>query len=234
MTTKNLPRLPHTACGFIALGLFLFAPSVSHAVPISIDLGAAPNITSQVQTTFSDLNGTLLQGQSLSLDFLFSNGKFARLFSVTNPSFAVLITLNTTGSGVVGFLDGTGYLLDQSGSALGSPELLGSASGSDGTMSVGLFPLLSGEFTTPLDFFGVHTDLMLPNGGSISITGGEFQLVSVGANRQDVFGIGPGVPADIVPDSGSTLLLAGLTAGVLLMVRRQLFQAGCALQKIAC
>jgi hypothetical protein len=207
MTTTIPTPLSKRGCAGIAFCLCLVAWSAAKATPIAIDLGPSPNITSHVETMFSDLNGTQLRGQTLSLDFLFTNAKFVRLFTVTDPGFAILITLNTSGSGVVGFLDGTGYLLNQSGGALGMPQPLGSASGDDGSMSAGLFPLLSGQFSTPLDFFGVHTNLLLPTNSSITVTGGEFQLVSVGANKQDVFGIGPGVPRNIVPDSGSTLLL---------------------------
>jgi hypothetical protein len=209
MSTKNFWRVREGSCGVIAFCLCLVAWSASNATPISIDLGPSPHITTHVDTSFSDLNGTPLQGQSLSLDFLFANAKFVRLFSVTDPQFTVLITLNISGSGDVGVLSGTGFLLDQNGNALGSPEVLGSA-GSDGSISVGLLPLLSVQFSTPLDFFGVHTSLLLPSNSSLTVTGGEFQLVNAGGS-QHVFGIGPGVPRDIVPDSGSTLLLCGLT-----------------------
>lgn len=203
------------------LCVLAMAGTVAEAMPVSIDLGSAPNITSHVATAFDDLNGTQLHGQTLSLDFLFGNSEFARLFSVTDPSFAVLITLQTSGSGIVGFLDGTGFLLDENGAALGTPELLGSASRDDGSMSAGLFPLLSGEFATPVDFFGVHTDLMLPANLPLTVTGGEFQLVAAGATPHDVFGIGPGVPRDLIPDSGGTLLLLSLTVVALGSIRKR-------------
>jgi hypothetical protein len=229
MIAKNLCRLPNRKCGFVALGLCLVAWSISDATPILIDIGPSPNITTHVGTTFNDLNGTPLQGQTLSLDFLFTNGEFARLFSVTDSQFAVLITLNTTGSGMVGFPGGMGSLLDQTGSPFGTAEPLGSAVGSDGSMSVALVPLRSGQFSTPLDFFGVHTDLMLPTNLAMTVTGGEFQLVSAGANSHDVFGIGPGIPANIVPDSGSTLLLSTLMLLALLALRRRLSVLDCTL-----
>jgi len=114
----------------------------------------------------------------------------------------------------------TGFLLNQNG-RLGNPEMLGAANPTDDSMSASLFPLLSGQFSTPLDFFGVHTKLLLPSNPSLTVTGGEFQLVSFGAGSQDVFGIGPGVPRDIVPDSGSTLLLFGLTLLALPAIYRQ-------------
>jgi hypothetical protein len=221
MSTKNLCRLPEGKCGLMALCLCFVAWSASNATPISIDLGPSPNITTHRDTFFNDLNGTPLQSQTLSLNFLFADGKFARLFSVTDAHFAVLITLKTSGSGVGFFQEGsTGFLLNQNG-RLGNPEMLGAANPTDDSMSASLFPLLSGQFSTPLDFFGVHTKLLLPSNPSLTVTGGEFQLVSFGAGSQDVFGIGPGVPRDIVPDSGSTLLLFGLTLLALPAIYRQ-------------
>lgn len=222
MSTINCSRRPKRSYWFAALVLCLVARTAADATQISLDLGPSHTVTSHVATTFNDLNGTHLQGQTLSLDWVFSGGKFARLFSVTNPSFAILLTLNTSGSGVVGFLDGTAYLLNQNGSGLGSPEVLGSASGDDGSLSVALFPLLSGQFSTPLDFFGMHTELLFPTNGSITVTGGQLQLVSAGAPGRDVFGIGPGIPRDIVPDSGSTLLLCGVTLLALVGFRRHI------------
>jgi hypothetical protein len=209
MSTINRSRLLNVTARVIALSLGLMAWSSAQAMPISIDLGSSPNITSHVATMFSDLNGTQLQGQTLSLDFNFANGKFARLFSVTSPTFEIAITLNTNSSGDVGFPDGTGTLLDQNGNAIGSPIGLGSAAG-NGSMLVLMLPLLSGQFSTPLDFFGVHTDLTLPDASSIVITGGNFELISGTTDSRDVFGIGPGVPRDIVPESGSTLLFFSL------------------------
>jgi hypothetical protein len=229
MSTKNLCRLLPRSIGLLTFCLSTLAWSVAEGTPILIDVGSAPNITTHVSATFNDLNGTALQGQTLSLDFLFANGHFARLFSVTNPQFGILITLNISGSGDVGFLDGTGFLLDQNGNALGAPEALGSISGPD-SLTVGLFPLRSGQFSTPLDFYGVHTDLLLPN-SPFTITGGEFQLVSAGAGSRDVFGIGPGVPTDIVPDSGSTLILFSLVLLGLIAGRGQISMFYCTLAK---
>jgi hypothetical protein len=58
----------------------------------------------------------------------------------------------------------------------------------------------------PLDFFGIHFDLTFPdvNNSAIHVTGGEFQLIS---DPDAEFGVGPGIPVDMVPDSGSTLSL---------------------------
>jgi hypothetical protein len=200
-------------CVGIVAAAFLACATTSNATAIAIDLGPPPKITQQAQGLFNDLNGTALAGQTLSLDFIFTNGNFARLFTVTTDTFASRITLQTNGIGVVGFLSGTGYLLDQQGNPLTPPTDLGSASGSDGSLDAGLFPLLSGALAKPLDFFGVHYDLTLPTNLIVSLTSGQFELVAAGASKSDRFGIGPGVPSDIIPEFGGTILLfiIGLT-----------------------
>lgn len=184
------------------------------ATTIDLELGPSPHITTKVTDSFGGLNGTALQGETLSLDFTFSNGKFVRLFTITSNPFVALLTLQTNGSGMLGFLDGTGFLVDQQGNPLQQPQQLGSASGDNGSLAAGLFPLLPGGLQRPLDFFGIHFDLTLPVNSSISITGAEFRLMSDGP-----FGVGPGVPRDIVPDQGSTLLLLSLGALGLILAR---------------
>ena len=49
----------------------------------------------------------------------------------------------------------------------------------------------------------------------MSITEGQFDLIAFGLNKDDRFGVGPGVPRDIVPDFGGTLLLLGLSLAAL-------------------
>jgi hypothetical protein len=183
--------------------------SVPHAkaTTIDLDLGTSPHVTSKVTNSFDALNGTALQGQTLSLDFTFSHGEFVRLFTITSKPFVGLLKLQTNSPVMLDFLNGTGFLVDQQGSPLQQPQQLGSASGDNGSLAAGLFPLLPGDLPHPLDFFGIHFDLMLPMSPSISITGEEFLLMSDGNGP---FGVGPGVPADIVPDTGSTLLLVSL------------------------
>jgi hypothetical protein len=174
------------------------------ATAIGLELGPSPHITWKVMDSFTELDGIALHGQTLSLDFTFSKGEFARLFTVTSDSFVGLLKLQTNGSRSVGFLDGTGFLVDRHGHPMQQPQQLGSASGNNGSLAAGLFPLLPGDLQGPLDFFGIHFDLTLPLDRSVSITGEEFMLMS---HFNQPFGVGPGVPKDIVPDSGSTLLL---------------------------
>lgn len=86
-------------------------------------------------------------------------------------------------------------------------------------MRVGLFPLLSGQLQRPVDFYGIHLDLTFPTSLSANIIKGEFDLIASGVSEDDRFGIGPGVPRDIVPDSAGTLLLLGVSMGALVWLR---------------
>jgi hypothetical protein len=81
----------------------------------------------------------------------------------------------------------------------------------------GFFPLLADEtgrpaedVLFPLDIYGAHLDITLPNDSAFDVTGGEIGLFPNASQRwRDQFQIGD------VPDSGCTLFLA-LSAVVLL------------------
>ncbi len=185
----------------------------AQATAIQIDLGNPNTLANDLAVAFSELDGTSLVGQTLSLDFSFTDQEFVRIFSVTSDAFIAGLALQTNGSGLVGFLDGTGYLIDAQGNAIPGFGVTGSSSGDDGSMFLGLFPLLkdadgtpNDDLPRPLDFFGVHYDLTFPSNPSVAVTGGQFEMFS----DTGPFGIGPGLPADIVPDVGSTLLLLGI------------------------
>jgi len=198
--------------------LGLVAAGRMYAGPIEIDLGGPHKITSDLSLPFDALNNTAIGGQTLSIDLTISNDEFVRLFTKTSPLFDVSITLQTNGTNKHDFLQGTGYLVDSQGMAIPGFGVTGTASGHD-LLSIGLFPLLkdkngtpNNDLPRPLDFFGIHFDLTFPDAHneSIQVIGGEFGLFS---NPGAVFGVGPGIPRDIVPDSGSTLLL--LSVGVI-------------------
>ena len=197
---------------FAAIAVVILAGSRAvQAVPIQIDLGPPGTYSFDTAVLFNQLNGTTLHGQSLLLDFVFTNSQFVRLFTVTT-SFSVFVTLQTNGSSFVGFLTGTGYLTDSLGNGLEPPENLGSASSDDGRMVAGLFP----QVNRPIDFYGVHFDLTFPTNPTVTVTGGQFRLFS----DSGPFGIGPGLPKDIVPDSGSTAILLALAfVGIILFTQ---------------
>jgi hypothetical protein len=223
--TIVLPTIRICMAKFIAAligsGLvFLFA-SLTQATSIGIDLGPSRVLTGENPEAgpigFNGLNGTPVTG-SVSVDFVFTNNEFARIYTATQPLFQALITLQTNGSGFLGFLSGTGYLIDAHGNPIPGFGITGSASGDDGSLSIGLFPLLKDKNGTPndqlkkpFDFYGVHYDFTFPSNPSLQVTDGEFLLAGNGTFTP--FAIGPGhIPADItVPDHGSTFLLLTLS-----------------------
>ena len=188
---------------------------VARATSIQIDLGSPPFLSTSFAVPFTDLNGTALSGQDLSLDLVFSGTQFVRLFSVTTD-FQISLKLESNTPGSPGFPSGTGFLSDQLGNPLLPAQVLGSASSSDGSMLILLLPLLpgSGAPDRPFDFFDVHFDLTLPSNSPFEITGGEFALDSVSGGP---FGVGPGVPRDIVPDPGNTLIFLSLAFSLIIL-----------------
>ena len=216
MLRPLLSRLPSARALILALAsLEVLAAERGQAVVIPIDLGT-PGLSFDTTVPFLDLNGTALQGQTLSLDFTFTNNHFVRLFTVTN-SFSAFVTLATKASGLAGFLEGTGFLVNDQGNPLHAPQDLGSASSSSGEMFVSLFPP---PLKRPVDFFGVHLDLTFPDNPSVAVTGGQFRLRTDGDSGP--FGIGPGIPADIVPDLGSSLFLLSIALAGLFGIGRSL------------
>jgi hypothetical protein len=183
------------------------------AVPIGIELGESAVLINAagVETprySFTGLNGTPVLG-SVSLDIVFNNAEFVRLFTATTPGFSAVLNLQTDGSGFQGFLFGTGYLLDAQGNAIPGFGITGSASGDDGSMGISLFPLFkdrdgtpNDQLQRPLDFYGVHYDFTFPTDPGVQVTSAWFQLVD---NGTTAFGVGPSVPGDILfvpPDAG--------------------------------
>src|SRR5438045_6895636 len=168
--------------GIIA-ALSLGAIGSARATTIDLDLGTPPHVTFKVTNSFDAMNGTALQGQTLSLDFTFSHGEFVRLFTVTSSPFVALLKLQTNSPGMVDFLSGTGFLVDQQGNPLQPPQQLGSAAGNNGLLAAGLFPLLPGDLSRPLDFFGIHFDLTLP-GRLASACHGAACLLQSDSTRQ--------------------------------------------------
>lgn len=172
---------------------------------------------------FGQLNGTSLNGQTVSFDLNFNNS--VHLFSRTESSFLIGVGFQTNGSNS-GFGMGSGYILDALGNPMCAMRPLGSARNDTGLFFVALFPLwadetglLATDITRPLDFYGVHFELILPD-NDLRILSGELVLSTVdftqNGTRTQGFRIGPHVP-----DSGSTIfLLAGAIIPLLRKARQ--------------
>jgi hypothetical protein len=218
--------------------LALASRALSGAAPLNVTVDLGPQgVVQDTQSDFgfSGLNGTPFQGQSLSFDLIFSGDEFIRLFTATafrhgssgptygQLSFDFLVLLQTNHAGFLSFPTATGYIFDQSKNPLITPQSSGggSASGPDPLrVGFGIFPFISlSPQTLPLDFYGAHFDVNFPVSPNTQVTGGTLRLVNFGG----VYGIGPGVPADVAPDAGNSLVLftAGLmTIGAVKRIKR--------------
>ena len=201
------------------------------ATTIGIELGSSQVFTGETsRIPFQELNRTSITG-SVSLDFIFKNGKFVRLYKGSSTAFNALIELQTTGSGLLGFLNGTGYLIDAHGKAIPGYTVTGSASGNDGTLGIGFFPLLRDKtgapfvwLQRPIDFYGVHYEFTLPSSSLNAVVGGHFFLVGNGKP----YGIGPGpsLPADILPASRPLVNLVNISTRALVQTGNNVLIGG--------
>ena len=216
-------------CGRGIIGALVLSAATAAATGITFDIGASTGVKKEVSVPFGVLGGTSLQGQTLSINFVFGTGHFGRLFTATDSSLTAGLTLNTSAAGLAGFLDGTGYLFDLQGQQmipLEAPQQLGSASNGSGLMFASLFPLQSGGLNRPLDFFGIHFDLTLPDNPSVLISANSsFELFFSDNNPSARFGIGPGIPLDIIPEGTATLFLFSIGVAVVVFGRLCLAEA---------
>jgi hypothetical protein len=179
-----------------------------NATSIPINLGPT-RATSSFGTLFNELNGVPLNGQSLSLNFVFTDN-FVRLlppgsFPHTGEDFDIALILDTNVRGLPGFASGRGFIFDQAGNPLQPAERLGSAASSGGTIVLGLFPLRDGA-RPDADFSGFYVNITLPDNPGFEITDEHLQLfgghIHGFPSNEGQFGIGPHIA-----DSSSTLSL---------------------------
>jgi hypothetical protein len=120
---------------------------------------------------------------------------------------------------------GSGFLTDSHGADLGPAVALEAFPVTHHFHQVGvdlvLRPLISD--VVPADVFGIHLDLTLPNSPGFGFGHGPPGGVTFDGN---IFGIGPGVPRDIVPDFGSTALFLTIALGGLISMRASLTSGG--------
>jgi hypothetical protein len=97
----------------------------AYGTTMTIDLGPPSRVTGEKIVSFSDLNDLQLNGQTLSLDLVFSGNGFVRLFKSTSPSFLLLPMLDVFGAGTINNPTGSGYLFDQAGNPISSVTSFG-------------------------------------------------------------------------------------------------------------
>jgi hypothetical protein len=164
----------------------------------------------------SGLNGTVLSGQSLSLQLALSNDVLARLFVSDPTAFGVELIIETNAPSDPGFAGTTtGSLLDASGNQLGATQVAGRAEATDGSFTIGLESFTSTDFgaTGVVDISGAEFDTSLPDTG-FDITGATLRFSLNSAADGIEFGT-----AQQLPEGASSLTLTleallGLAAAV--------------------
>jgi hypothetical protein len=73
----------------------------TYATTITIDLGPPERVTGEKIVSFSDPSDLQLNGQTVSLDLIFSGNGFVRLLKSTNSTFLLLPMLDVFGAGTI-------------------------------------------------------------------------------------------------------------------------------------
>jgi hypothetical protein len=192
----------------LAAAILVVHTGALNATSIPINLGPT-RVTPFFGTSFNELNGVSLNGQSLSLNFVFTDN-FVRLlppgsFPHTGQDFDIALILDTNANRLPGFASGSGFIFDQAGNPLQPAERLGSAASSGGAIVLGLFPLSDGA-SPDANFSGFHVNITLPDNPGFKIIDEHLELwgghIHGFPSDEGQFGIGPHIA-----DNGSTLAL---------------------------
>jgi len=221
-TLRNLINRSALGHRVIVIGLTMGAAilwtQVAFATPLSVDLGST-GVVHGSRTVDLPAPSLQFQGQNITIDFSFQNSQFIRLFTATESSFQMdaFFRINNAPLPDLNF-SGSGHLVGQGG-ALGPTISLQAFPVTDLLHQVGvdflLRPLTSNA--VPDDICGIHLDLTLPDSPEFGFGGGPVGGVTFAGN---VFGIGPGVPRDVIPDTGSTGFFLAIALAVIFSVRR--------------
>jgi len=211
----------------LTIAAFIVSGSVAVATPLWVDLGPTDVLNSSRLPLAVDLPApnVQFQGQNIVFDFSFQNGEFIRLFTATKNSFQMDALFRINNGPLSLNFAGSGFLTDSQGAELGPAVPLDASLVTDLVHVTGvdllLRPLTSNA--VPADVFGIHLDLTLPNSPEFGFGDGPPGGVTFDGN---IFGIGPGIPRDIVPDFGSTALLLTIALGGLISMRAWVPSAG--------
>lgn len=202
------------------------------AIPIGItDLGPSRLIhdhdyAGAFPVSKMGLSGIALDGHRISFDITFGQGHFLRSFTTTT-AVGIAFRLPLDGNEPIPpfgeFSAGRGYFTNQAGHKVGSVVPLIGAFESYVSPFIDSDIVLFGSLTDPglKNFYGFHFDFRtsLP-GATIQENGrwSRFEYLELSHTR--VIGIGPHIPADIVPDSSSTLFLLSCSVVILAVGRK--------------
>jgi len=192
-----------------AASLFVAPFAFAIPVPIQVDLGPTGVVNGSRLVDLPAPN-VEFQGQNIVIDFSFQSGEFIRLFTATT-SFQMDAFFRINNAPLIPPLvfAGSGYLIGSQGQ-LGPAVSLQAFPVTNLVNEVGvdllLRPLTSSA--VPADVYGIRLAMTLPDSPGFGFGNGPDGGITFDGN---VFGIGPGVPRDIVPDAGSTLLFLAIS-----------------------
>ncbi|MBA3881896.1 MAG: hypothetical protein H0X73_04075 [Chthoniobacterales bacterium] len=186
--------------------LLLIASAIAlspvHATTIAVDLGPPMKVVGEKSVTFNSLDNIKLSGQTLSFDIVFPEGSFVRLpvlkkTGVTATGFSLQVMLSVSGAGTVNNSAGKGYVFDSAQKQIGEVQTFdgGSvttdAAGESARIMLGhVSPLLDKPgMAAPLDIYGAHFEVTLPDAPRFRVTGGELLLSANGSRQANRFEI---------------------------------------------
>jgi hypothetical protein len=155
------------AMAVLAALMFIPAAFADSSQTITINIGVTPpGEDANIIIPFSNLSGTPLNGQSETINFVF-----------TSPEY--IPTLGTLGAGMYlqtneaypGFITGVGYLIGANGEPMGAPIVLGSSDCSCGVTGTGIYPP---PISTLTAVYGFQFDVTYPD--SLGVIVGDGQL----------------------------------------------------------
>jgi hypothetical protein len=203
----------------LIIGAALLAATNLQAIPISIDLGPRGSVIERY-LDFSGFEGTQMAGQSFSLDFSFPDSEFLRIYTTLGGagSFSAFLFLYANAGNPFENtfpFRGSGYVTDANDQQYSYPAIHNT--GNNGIFFLGLHPFISTAIQNielgPLDIYGIHYDLTLPDLEGIEIVSSQLGIFGPGGFDFEIpnIAVGPGIPDhQSVPDTGSTLLLLTL------------------------
>jgi hypothetical protein len=227
---QNLINLSNLRSRGVIIGLVLAASllpvRLALATPIPIDLEPSTGVIRGSDDAPLAVPNIQFQGQTIAMDFSFQNGQFIRLFTATK-FFQIDAFLRINNAPLLPPLNftGSGFLEDNQGGALGPTITLQASTVDDLVNQTGvdllLRPLASNA--VPGDAYGFHLDLTLPDSPGFGFGSGPAGGVTFTGN---IFGVGPDVPRDIVPDGGSAALFLAITLAALISTRAWVTSTG--------